>query len=76
MFLNVMDVAHLLGISRASAYELVRTAEFPKLKVVAGRIIIPRDTLLIKITGYIAFVRLILLLALYIHTALIKKTLS
>ena len=35
MFLNVMDVAHLLGISRASAYELVRTAEFPKLKVVA-----------------------------------------
>ena len=46
MFLNVMDVAHLLGISRASAYELVRTAEFPKLKVVAGRIIIPRDKLL------------------------------
>ena len=46
MFLNVMDVAHLLGISRASAYELVRTAEFPKLKVVAGRIIIPRDRLL------------------------------
>jgi predicted DNA-binding transcriptional regulator AlpA len=46
MFLNVMDVAHLLGISRASACELVRTAEFPKLKVVAGRIIIPRDRLL------------------------------
>ena len=46
MFLNVMHVAHLLGISRASAYELVRTAEFPKLKVVAGRIIIPRDKLL------------------------------
>ena len=46
MFLNVMDVAHLLGISRASAYELVRIAEFPKLKVVAGRIIIPRDKLL------------------------------
>ena len=46
MFLNVMDVAHLLGISRARAYELVRTAEFPKLKVVAGRIIIPRDKLL------------------------------
>ena len=46
MFLNVMDVAHLLGISRASAYELVRTAEFPKLKVVAGRIISPRDRLL------------------------------
>ena len=46
MFLNVMDVAHLLGISRASANELVRTAEIPKLKVDACRIIIPRDKLL------------------------------
>lgn len=46
MFLTVMDVADLLGISRASAYELVRTEEFPKLKIVEGRIIIPRDRLL------------------------------
>lgn len=45
MFLNVMDVANLLGISRASAYELVRTENFPKLKIVQGRIIIPRDKL-------------------------------
>ena len=46
MFLTVMDVADLLGISRASAYELVREKAFPKLKIVAGRIIIPRDRLL------------------------------
>jgi predicted DNA-binding transcriptional regulator AlpA len=45
MFLNVMDVANLLGISRASAYELVRAENFPKLKIVQGRIIIPRDKL-------------------------------
>ena len=46
MFLTVMDVANLLGISRASAYELVREDNFPKLKIVPGRTIIPRDRLL------------------------------
>jgi len=46
MFLTVMDVANLLGISRASAYELVREENFPKLKIVQGRTIIPRDRLL------------------------------
>ena len=43
LFLTVMDVANLLGISRASAYELVRQENFPKLKIVQGRTIIPRD---------------------------------
>ena len=43
MFLTVMEVAGLLGISRASAYELVREKDFPKLKVVYGRIIIPKE---------------------------------
>ena len=46
MFLTVMEVAGLLGISRASAYELVREDNFPKLKIVQGRTIIPRDRLL------------------------------
>ena len=46
MFLTVMDVANLLGISRASAYELVREDNFPKLKIIQGRTIIPRDRLL------------------------------
>ena len=46
MFLTVMDVANLLGISRASAYELVREDNFPKMKIVQGRTIIPRDRLL------------------------------
>ena len=46
LFLSVMDVANLLGISRASAYELVRQENFPKLKIVQGRTIIPRDRLL------------------------------
>ena len=46
MFLTVMDVANLLGIPRASAYELVREDNFPKLKIVQGRTIIPRDRLL------------------------------
>ena len=46
MFLTVLDLANLLGISRASAYELVREENFPKLKIVQGRTIIPRDRLL------------------------------
>ena len=46
LFLTVMDVANLLGISRASADELVRQENFPKLKIVQGRTIIPRDRLL------------------------------
>ena len=43
MFMTVMDVAGMLGISRASAYELVKEKGFPKLNVVHGRIIVPRD---------------------------------
>ena len=46
MYLTAMAVADLLGISRPSAYQLVREPNFPKLKIVAGRIIIPRDRLL------------------------------
>ena len=45
MFLSVMDMAALLGISRSSAYELAAEEGFPKLKLVPGRVIIPRDKL-------------------------------
>ena len=45
MFLTVMDMAALLGISRSSAYELAAEEGFPKLKLVPGRVILPRDTL-------------------------------
>lgn len=46
MYLTVMDMADLLGISRSSAYELTAEEGFPKLKIVTGRTIIPRDRLL------------------------------
>lgn len=46
MFMTVMDMANLLGVSRASAYELAREKDFPKLKVVTGRIIIPKEKFL------------------------------
>ena len=46
MFMSVMDLIDLLGISRSSAYELAAEEGFPKLKLVPGRIIIPRDKLL------------------------------
>ena len=46
MFLSVMDMVSLLGISRSKAYELAAEEGFPKLKIVSGRIIIPREKLL------------------------------
>ena len=46
MFLSVMEMAALLGISRSNAYELAAEEDFPKLKLVPGRVIIPRDRLL------------------------------
>ena len=45
MFMSVMDMISLLGISRSKAYELAAEEGFPKLKLVPGRVIIPRDTL-------------------------------
>ena len=46
MFMSVMDKIDLLGISRSKAYELAAEEGFPKLKLVPGRVIIPRDRLL------------------------------
>lgn len=42
--LSVPEMAATLGISRAGAYELVRTEGFPALKI-GSRIVIPKDEL-------------------------------
>ena len=40
--LSVPEVAKVLGISRAGAYELVRSDSFPKIRI-GNRIVVPRD---------------------------------
>ena len=45
LMLSVPEVAAVLGISRASAYELVRSSGFPALKI-GSRIVIPKDKFL------------------------------
>lgn len=45
LMLSVAEVASVLGISRAGAYELVRSSGFPALKI-GSRIIVPRDKFL------------------------------
>lgn len=44
LMLSVPEMAAALGISRAGAYELVRTEGFPALKI-GSRIVIPKDKL-------------------------------
>lgn len=44
LMLNVVQVAAVLGISRAGAYELVHSAGFPALKI-GNRIVVPKDKL-------------------------------
>lgn len=48
LMLSVPDVAQVLGISRAGAYELARSREFPSMKI-GSRIIIPKDKFLLWI---------------------------
>ncbi len=45
LMLSVPEVASVLGISRAGAYELVKETGFPSLTI-GSRIIIPRDKLI------------------------------
>lgn len=42
LMLSVPDVAEVLGIGRANAYELVRSDGFPAIKI-GNRIIVPKD---------------------------------
>ncbi len=42
LMLSVMQVTEVLGISRAGAYELAKSAGFPALNI-GTRIIVPKD---------------------------------
>ena len=42
LMLSVPEVAAVLGISRAGAYELARSAGFPALKI-GSRIVVPKE---------------------------------
>ena len=44
LMLNGVQVATVLGISRAGAYELVHSEGFPTLKI-GSRIVVPKDKL-------------------------------
>lgn len=44
LMLNVVQVAAVLGISRAGAYELVHSEGFPTLKI-GSRIVVPKNKL-------------------------------
>ena len=45
LMLSVTDMAEVLGISRAGAYELAKAEGFPSVKI-GTRIIIPKDELI------------------------------
>ena len=42
LMLSVQDVARVLGISRAGAYELVKSEGFPAMNI-GNRIIVPKE---------------------------------
>lgn len=48
LMLSVLDVTSVLGISRAGAYELVRSDGFPSLRI-GSRIVVPKE----KFIGWI-----------------------
>ena len=45
LMLSAPEVAEVLGISRAGAYDLVRSTGFPHMKI-GNRILVPKDKLL------------------------------
>lgn len=50
LMLAVPDVAAVLGISRAAAYELARSRDFPSLRI-GTRIVVPKDRFINWING-------------------------
>ncbi len=48
LMLSVQDVAAVLGISRAGAYELVKSEGFPAMNV-GSRIIVPKEEFILWI---------------------------
>ena len=50
LMLSVPDVAAVLGISRAAAYELARSKDFPSLRI-GTRIVVPKDRFIDWING-------------------------
>ena len=53
LMLSVPEVAAVLGISRAGAYELVRSRGFPTLKI-GSRIVVPKEKFLVWIDTQMA----------------------
>ena len=53
LMLSVPEVAAVLGISRAGAYELARSRDFPAMTI-GTRIVIPKDKLLLWINAKIS----------------------
>jgi len=47
LILKVEQVAEVLGISRKTAYSLVRSKDFPAVRVGEKRLVIPRDKFLL-----------------------------
>lgn len=50
LMLSVPEVAAVLGISRAAAYELARSRDFPSLRI-GTRVMVPKDRFIDWING-------------------------
>lgn len=45
LMLSVKELATVLGVSRTSAYELIKTKGFPSIKI-GSRVVIPKEKLI------------------------------
>lgn len=54
-FLKVEDVKEILGVSRTTAYSLVRSGEFPILKIGKNSIRIPEESFLAWLNNQVLF---------------------